>query len=151
MTTSVARRLAAPRSRVYAALVDPAQVAQWRFPSGMTCQVHQWHAVVGGELRVSLTYTDPARLGKSSAHTDTYRGRFVELVRDQRVVEVDEFETSDDALRGEMTITVELADAGESGTLVTARHAGLPPGVAVSANEQGWQEALERLARLVER
>jgi uncharacterized protein YndB with AHSA1/START domain len=129
MTTSVTRYLTAPRSRVYAALIDPAQVAQWRFPCGMSCHVHHWRAVVGGELRVSLTYADPDRVGKSSAQTDTYRGRFVELVQDQRVVEVDEFETSDDALRGEMTITIELADAGESGTLLTARHEGLPTGV----------------------
>jgi uncharacterized protein YndB with AHSA1/START domain len=90
------------------------------------------------------------RQGKSSAYPDTYRGRFVELVQDQRVVEVDELGTSDDALRGGMTITIELADVGGGGTPLTATHEGLPPGVAESANEQGWREALDRLARLVE-
>jgi hypothetical protein len=34
--------------------------------------------------------------------TDTFHGRFVELVPDERVVVV-EFETADPALRGEMT------------------------------------------------
>jgi hypothetical protein len=33
--------------------------------------------------------------GKTTAHTDTYHGRFVKLVQDERVVEVVEFETMD--------------------------------------------------------
>jgi len=38
-------------------------------------------------------------------------GSFVELVHDTPVVEVVEFETTDPALRGEMTITTTLVDA----------------------------------------
>jgi len=37
--------------------------------------------------------------------------RLRQLVPDERVVEVDELETEDPALRGEMTITITLADA----------------------------------------
>ena len=48
---------------------------------------------------------------KTAAHTDTYHGCFRELVPNERVIEVIGFETSDPAMRGEMTITVELADA----------------------------------------
>jgi hypothetical protein len=44
---------------------------------------------------VSLTYEAPDRNGKTSAHTDTYRWRFVRLLPDELVVEVDEFETAD--------------------------------------------------------
>jgi hypothetical protein len=43
--------------------------------------------------------------------TFTYRGRFVRLVPNQLVVEVDEFETADPALRGEVTMTIALADS----------------------------------------
>ena len=50
---------------------------------------------------------------------DTYHGRFVKLVPNERVVEVVEFETADPALRGEMTITITLADA-TGGTEVLA-------------------------------
>jgi hypothetical protein len=39
-------------------------------------------------------------------------GRFVKLVPNERVVEVVKFETSDPAMRGEMTITISLAEAG---------------------------------------
>jgi uncharacterized protein YndB with AHSA1/START domain len=82
--------------------------------------------------------------------TDTYRGRFVQLVPDELVVEVDEFETDDAALRGEMTITLRLADADGGGTQLTAEHDGLPSGVRPEDNEVGWRESLDRLAALLD-
>jgi len=63
--------------------------------------------------------------------------------------EVLEFETTDPALRGEMTITITLADA-DGGTDVLAVHDDLPRGVPAADNEAGWREALARLAALVE-
>ena len=115
----------------------------------MSSQVHAFDARVGGAIRVSLTYDAPAATGKTTAHTDTYHGRFVELVPDERVVEVVEFETADPALQGEMTVTIELTDA-EGGTEVVGVHEGLPPGVPVADNEAGWRSSLARLAALVE-
>lgn len=49
-----------------------------------------------------------------------------------------------------MTITISLADADGGGTDVLAVHDGLPPGVPIADNEAGWQEALGKLAALVE-
>lgn len=46
----------------------------------MTCHVHAFDARVGGKFQVSLTYDAPTGVGKTTAHTDTYHGRFVELV-----------------------------------------------------------------------
>jgi uncharacterized protein YndB with AHSA1/START domain len=148
-TTRVTRHIAAPRSEVYAALLDPLAVARWKVPPGMTCEVHEFDGREGGALRVSLTYADPARRGKSADRTDTYTGRFESLVPDREVVEVDEFETDDPALQGPMRITMSLADA-EGGTQLIAVHEGLPAGVEPAANEQGWHESLDRLAALVE-
>jgi uncharacterized protein YndB with AHSA1/START domain len=82
-------------------------------------------------------------------HFQSLNGRFVELVPSKRVIEIDEFETQDPALRGEMKITIELADK-ESGTDVIGIHEGLPPGVAIEDNEMGWRMALAKLASLVE-
>jgi uncharacterized protein YndB with AHSA1/START domain len=98
---------------------------------------------------LSLTYEAPTRTGKTTAHTDTYHGRFVKLVPNEQVVEVDEFETEDPALRGEMTITITLADA-DGGTDLFAVHDGLPRGVSPADNETGWRMALAKLAALVE-
>jgi hypothetical protein len=63
--------------------------------------------------------------------------------------EVVEFEASNPALRGEMTITVTLADA-DGGTELLAVHEGLPPGLSPADNETGWRMALAKLAALVE-
>jgi uncharacterized protein YndB with AHSA1/START domain len=112
--------------------------------------VHAFDAREGGSFRISLTYDAPTGTGKTTAHTDTYHGRFVKLVTNEQVVEVVEFETTDPALRGEMTITIALADADGGGTDVLAVHDGLPPGVPTADNETGWREALAKLAALVE-
>jgi uncharacterized protein YndB with AHSA1/START domain len=118
-------------------------------PIGMTSHVHAFEGRQGGRFRISLTYDAPTGVGKTSAHTDTYHGRFVKLVPNERIVEVVEFETADPALRGEMTITITLADA-DGGTEVLAVHEGLPPGVPTADNETGWRETLAKLAALVE-
>jgi uncharacterized protein YndB with AHSA1/START domain len=139
----------APRAKVYNALVDANAIAKWKVPRGMTCHVHAFDGREGGTFRISLTYDGPIGVGKTTARTDTYHGRFVKLVPNERVVEVDEFETTDPALRGEMTITITLTDA-EGGTEVVGLHEGLPPGVSVADNEAGWRMALARLGVLVE-
>jgi uncharacterized protein YndB with AHSA1/START domain len=139
-TTRVSRHVAAPRPAVYRALLDPGAVARWKVPDGMTCQVHEFDAREGGTPR-----------GKTTAQTDTYRGRFVRLVPDELVVEVDVFEAADPALQAEMTSTITLADAPDGGTELTAVHDGVPDAVAPADNELGWRMALDRLAALVER
>jgi uncharacterized protein YndB with AHSA1/START domain len=145
----VERWIAAPPERVYEALLDAAAVAAWRVPEGMTSEVHAFEPRVGGRVRVSLSYDDPARVGKSSRRTDTYAGRFTELVPNRRVVEVDEFETDDPALQGAMTMAFELTPE-RGGTRVTGSHDGLPPGLSEEDNREGWRSALDRLAALLD-
>jgi uncharacterized protein YndB with AHSA1/START domain/RimJ/RimL family protein N-acetyltransferase len=147
--TRIARRIDAPRAVVYRALIDPSAVARWKCPEGMRCEVHSLDARESGSLRISLTYDALTRAGKTSSRTDTYHGRLVTLLVDRQVVEVDEFETDDPALHGEMTLTITLADNG-NGTDLVALHEGIPPGVALDDNETGWRLALARLAALVE-
>ncbi len=115
----------------------------------MTCEVHMFDAREGGLFRISLTYDDPSGTGKTTAHTDTYHGRFVRLVPNEKVVEVMEFETADPTMRGEMMATLTLTDPGV-GTDVLAVHDNVPPGIAPADNEAGWREALDKLAALVE-
>jgi uncharacterized protein YndB with AHSA1/START domain len=148
-TTSIGRTIRAPRSAVYRTLLDASDVAAWRVPQGMTSQVHVFEAWQGGAFRVSLTYESKNASGKTSAHTDTYHGRFIELVPDERIVELIEFETNDPALTGEMTVTTTLRDV-EGGTELSARHEGLPVGVSLEDNELGWKMSLAKLAALIE-
>ena len=147
--TRLTQHIDAPRASVYRALTDAQAVATWMVPDGMTSHVHAFDAREGGAFRISLTYDTPTGTGKTSAHTDTYHGRFVRLVANEQVVEVMEFETDDEAMRGEMTVTLTLTDA-DDGTEVLAVHDNVPPAVAPADNEMGWRMALEKLARLVE-
>lgn len=142
------RHLKASRDRVYRALIDARAVVTWMVPDGMTSEVHAFDAREGGTFRISLTYDAPTATGKTSAHTDTYHGRFVRLVPNEQVVEVMEFETDDPAMRGEMTVTYTLTDA-DGGTELRAVHEGVPPGVSPADNETGWRMSLDKLETLV--
>jgi uncharacterized protein YndB with AHSA1/START domain len=143
------RRFRAPRAAVYHALVDAEAIATWRVPDGMTSDIHAFDARAGGAFRISLTYESPANKGKTTAHTDTYHGRFLALVPNERVVEAIEFESDDPAMQGEMTISYTLADAGGD-TELTAVHEGVPPGVNPADNERGWELSLNKLAAYLE-
>ena len=83
-STRISRRIDAPRAVVYRALLDARAVATWMVPTGMTSQVHAFDAREGGSFRISLTYEAPTGTGKTTAHTDTYHGRFVKLGRTRR-------------------------------------------------------------------
>ena len=143
------RRISATPARVYRALTEPADVKAWMVPDGMTSEVHEFVPRVGGRFRISLTY-DGGEVGKSDAHTDTYSGRFVELVPERRVVQEMEFETDRADLRGVMTTLFELADVNGD-TELTAEHHNVPEGIPLADNELGWRLSLDKLARLVER
>lgn len=148
-TTRLHRRIRAPRSLIYRALLDADAVEQWMVPDGMTSDVHLFDPREGGEFRISLTYDMPTKAGKTSAQTDSFRGRFVKLVPDSEVVQVVEFETDDPAMKGEMTITYALVDA-DDGTDLIGVHENLPPGVSLADNELGWSISIDKLAKLLE-
>ena len=148
-TTRIARHINAPRSKVYRALIDAEAVRNWMVPTGMTSFVHEFDSREGGRFRISLTYDAPTGAGKTTAHTDTYHGRFVKLVADEQVIQVIEFETDNPEMLGEMTVTYTLADA-DGRTDLLAVHENVPPGVSPADNEYGWQMSLGKLAELVE-
>jgi uncharacterized protein YndB with AHSA1/START domain len=149
-TTKVSRVIKASRKAIYRALLDPVALAAWRVPDDMTARVHEFEAREGGRYRMSLTYANPQGApGKTSADTDTFQGRFVTLVPDEKVVELVEFESADPKFAGEMTITTTLADA-KDGTEVTMLHEDLPAGVQPEDNELGCAMSLRKLAKLVE-
>jgi uncharacterized protein YndB with AHSA1/START domain len=149
-STRTTQRLKAPPARVYRAILDPEAVAEWMVPPGMRSEVHAFDAREGGTFRISLTYDSESRAGKTTGRTDTFHGRFIELVPPERVVQVVEFETEDPALRGEMTVRYDLVGAGDGTTYLAAEHENLPPGLSPDDNALGWRLTLAQLAKLVE-
>lgn len=148
--TRVLKHIRAERDDVYRALIDPEAVQEWMVPDGMTSRVEAFEAREGGTFRISLTYDDPERAGKTEGATDTFQGRFIKLVAGREVVQVAEFETGDPEVSGEMTITYSLRVADGGGTDLVAVHDDLPHGVSPEANEMGWKMSMDKLARLVE-
>jgi len=150
-STAVSRVVPAGRDAVWRALTEPAALARWRVPDGMRGEVHELDPVAGGRVRMTLTYDDPAALGKTAGASDTYSGTFVEVVPEERLVEEVAFESDDPTLRSVITVTTTLRAAadGHDGTEVGIRMDGVPEAVPAEDNEAGTRMALERLARLV--
>ena len=148
-TTRSVHRTTASRAALYRACLDPADVSVWNVPDGMRSHVHAFEARVGGAFRISLTYDAADAPGKSGANTDTYRGRFLELVPDEKIVQTVEFETADPALQGEMRITFTFIDV-EGGTEIRYVHERVPDAIPAADNETGTRMALAKLAALVE-
>ena len=99
---------------------------------------------------MSLTYMDQSDSGrgKSSADTDTFEGRFVELLHNEKIVWVTEFESDEPDFAGEMRITWNLADA-DGGTEVTVLCEDIPKGISLEDNEIGSRSSLRKLAEFV--
>ena len=150
-STRVSAIIKAPRQAVYRAFLDPDALASWLAPETMTGQVHAFDPRAGGKFGMSLTYENPQASpgGKTSAATDTFQGRFAELVPDEKIVWIVEFESQDPAFAGEMQVTWSLADA-EGGTEVTVLCENLPRGIRPEDNEEGSRSSLRKLAAFLE-
>ncbi|MBC7814776.1 MAG: SRPBCC family protein [Burkholderiales bacterium] len=151
-STRVSQIIKAPREVVYRAFLEPDAVASWLPPDGMTGHVHTFEPREGGKFRLSLTYKNPAESlgGKSSADTDTVEGTFAELLPNEKIVWVSEFESDQPEFAGEMKITWSLADA-DGRTEVTALCEDIPTGIRLEDNEMGSKSSLQNLAAFIER
>jgi uncharacterized protein YndB with AHSA1/START domain len=151
-STQVSRTIRAPRAAVYRAFLDPDAVAAWLPPESMTGHVQAFEPHAGGRFSMSLTYQHAADSpgGKTTDDTDTFRGRFAELIPDENVVWVVEFESGNPDFAGEMRVSWSLVDV-PLGTEVTVLCENIPPGIRPEDNEMGSRLSLENLARLLER
>jgi uncharacterized protein YndB with AHSA1/START domain len=150
-STLVSKFVKAPRNAVYRAFLDRDALAAWLQPNNMTGHVNVFEPCEGGRFRITLTYQDAEHsvAGKTSQHSDTVRGKFVELTPDTKIVEVVEFDSQAPEFAGEMKIIVSLADV-DGGTEVTMHCQDIPPGIRPEDNEQGCKGSLQKLALLLE-
>jgi uncharacterized protein YndB with AHSA1/START domain len=125
---------------VYRAFVEPDAAASWFPPFGFVCTVHELDARVGGRHRMSFR-------NFTTGHSHSFGGSFLEVVPSAKLVYTDSFD--DPNLPGEMTVTVTLK-AVSVGTEMHITQEGIPDVIPVEACYLGWQESLQKLARLVE-
>jgi uncharacterized protein YndB with AHSA1/START domain len=145
------RVIRAQPEELYQAFLEPAALIAWLPPAGMTGEIHQFDARVGGGYRMSLFYPPNERIfrGKTSDREDRVNVRFVELAPPRRIVEAVSFVTTDPAFFGEMTMTAMFEEVS-GGTEVTLAFEDLPPGLRPEDNEAGSRSSLEQLARRFE-
>jgi uncharacterized protein YndB with AHSA1/START domain len=140
----------APREALYRAFTDPAALAVWLSPEGMTGKVHEFDGRVGGGYRMSLFYPSSEQVyrGKTSEREDRFTARFVELTPPTRIVQAITFDSVDPAFSGEMTMVVTFEDR-DGGTEVTILFEHIPPGIRPEDNDAGTRSSLEKLARYI--
>ncbi|PMB10823.1 ATPase [Fischerella thermalis CCMEE 5273] len=142
--------MASPRT-IYRAFLDPEALVSWLPPEGMKGHVYEFDARVGGDYRMSLTYVeaDHSALGKTSENTDVVQGRFIELIPNERVVQLVEFESEDSAFAGRMRMTWALA-AVQEGTEVSIICEDVPEGIRQEDHVAALRSTLENLANFIE-
>jgi uncharacterized protein YndB with AHSA1/START domain len=131
--------------------LDLEALVSWLPPAGMSGHIYEFDARNGGAYRMSLTYvgTEHSTLGKTSEHADVFQGRFLELVPDERIVQLVEFESDDPMFAGAMTMTWTLSAVPE-GTDVTIICKNVPEGIRQDDHDAGMRSTLENLAAFTE-
>jgi uncharacterized protein YndB with AHSA1/START domain len=112
--------------------------------------VHEFEPREGGAFSMSLVYPEDDRRGKTDAITDTFNGRFAKLIPNRLIVWAVEFESTEPAFAGTMTVSTSLAPAG-AGTRVTILCENIPAGIRPEDNEEGSRSTLEKLAAFLEK
>ena len=115
-------------------------LASWLPPYGFVCTVHEMEAKVGGRHRMSFR-------NFTTGDSHSFGGEYLELVPGERLVYTDRFD--DPNLAGEMKVTVTLKPVSV-GTDLTIVQEGVPDLIPAEACYLGWQECLQKLAKLVE-
>jgi uncharacterized protein YndB with AHSA1/START domain len=146
-TDSASRVVKASPQTIYKAFVDPGALVSWLPPQGMIGHIYEFDARSGGAYRMSLTYvgTDHSTQGKTSEHADVFRGRFLELAQNERIVQSVEFESEDPVFAEEMIMTWTLVAVPE-GTMVTIVCENVPEGIRKEDHDVGLRSSLENLA-----
>ena len=151
-TDSASRVIGARPDAIYQAFAQPASLMRWLPPSGMSGQVLEYDFSDGGHYRIELHYDDitSAGSGKTTDRTDITKGRFLELLPNRRIKQSVEFESSDPAFAGEMTMTW-LFEPAPEGSIVTVTAENVPSGISKTDHDAGLKSSLDHLADVVER
>lgn len=143
----------APRELVWKAWTDPELISRWWGPAGFTAPVIRVDLREGGRYLLSMRSPE----GQDFWSTGVYR----EVVAGERLVFTDSFSdaqgnvvpASTYGMSGdwprELFVTVTLDEHG-SGTKMILQVTGIPAGEPLDMAEAGWNESLDRLARVLE-
>ncbi len=136
----LSRRLKAPREAVFRAFTDPAALATWFGPEGMSIGNVKVDLRPGGAYSMAFNQAD----GGSHGLSGVYR----EISPPARLVMTWVWDDGD--LAGlETLVTLEFAEAGAE-TELTLTHEKLPSQNALDLHNQGWTSSFKCLDQVIE-
>lgn len=139
-TVSLHRILKASPDKVYRAFTEANALASWLPPYGFLCTVHEMNVQAEGIYRMSFQ-------NFSTGNSHSFGGKYVELKPNEFLKYTDVFD--DPNLPGEMITSVWLRKV-LVGTELKIVQENIPSMIPTEMCYLGWQESLEKLARLVE-
>ena len=139
-TVTLHRVLKAKPEKVYRAFTQADAIASWIPPYGFTCVVHSMDVKVGGTFKMSF-------INFTTGNGHSFGGTYLEATPNESLKYTDKFDNPD--LPGEMITTVKLKKVS-CGTEISIVQEGIPSAIPVEMCYLGWQESLEKLAKLVE-
>ena len=136
---SLHRMLQASPEKVFRAFTEPAAMATWLPPYGFVCTVHEMEVKEGGSYRMSFQ-------NFTTGNSHSFGGKYVEIKPNELLKYTDQFD--DPNLPGEMTTTVWLKKT-IAGTELKIVQENIPAAIPSEMCYLGWQDSLDKLARLV--
>ena len=134
------RVLKASPEKIFRAFTEAPAMATWLPPYGFVCIVHEMKAEVNGTYKMSFQ-------NFTTGNSHSFGGKYLEIKPNEFLKYSDQFD--DPNLPGEMITTVSLRK-NIAGTEIKITQEGIPDAVPVEMCYLGWQESLEKLAKLVE-
>ncbi|MBL7994217.1 SRPBCC family protein [bacterium] len=142
MTNSVTlhRVLKATPEKVYRAFTDANAMTFWLPPYGFLCVVHHMDVREGGSYKMSF-------INFSTGNGHSFGGNYLEIKPNEFIKNTDKFD--DPNLPGEMITSIWMKKVS-CGTELKIVQEGIPSAIPTEMCYLGWQESLEKLAKLVE-
>ncbi len=139
-SVSLHRVLKASPEKVYRAFTEASALAAWLPPYGFLCTVHELDVKPGGTHKASFQ-------NFSTGNGHSFGGKYIEVKPNEFIKYTDKFD--DPNLPGEMTTSVWLKKV-LVGTEIKILQENIPSVIPAEMCYLGWQESLEKLAKLVE-
>ena len=137
---SLHRVLKTSPEKVYRAFTEATAIASWLPPYGFLCTVHEMNVKTGGTFKMSFQ-------NFTTGNSHSFGGKYLELKPNEFLKYTDTFD--DPNLPGEMITTIWLRKS-VAGTELKITQEGIPEVIPADMCYLGWQDSLDKLAKLVE-
>ena len=139
-TVTLQRVLKAKPEKVYRAFTEPNALSFWMPPYGFLAVIDQMEMRVGGTYKMSF-------INFSTGNSHSFGGTFLEIKPNEFLKYTDKFDNPN--LPGEIITSIWLKKVS-CGTELKVTQEGIPSVIPIEMCYLGWQESLEKLAKLVE-